>query len=263
MTPTDVTVVRERLAFPNASGEQLSALLERPESGVRAYALFAHCFTCSKNIGTATSISHALAARGFAVLRFDFTGLGSSEGDFANTNFSSNVDDLVAAADFLRRNFRAPDVLIGHSLGGAAVIAAAARIPEARAVVTIAAPSDPSHMRYLLRDSVAEIEQKGSARVEIGGQRFTIKKQFLDDVAAHSLEDVLRHMDKALLILHSPKDKLIDIDEAHHLFEVAHCPKSFISLDTADHLLNDPRDAEYAAETIAAWASRYIREPGG
>jgi alpha/beta superfamily hydrolase len=261
MSKTSTTVVRERLRFPNRSGEQLSALLERPESGVKAYALFAHCFTCSKNIGTATRISDALAARGFAVLRFDFTGLGSSEGDFANTNFSSNIDDLVAAADFLRDNYRAPDVLIGHSLGGAAVIAAAARIPEARAVVTIAAPSDPRYMRHLLRDRVAEIEQKGSAQVEIGGQRFTIKKQFLDDVAEHSLEDALEHLDKALLILHSPQDKLIDIEQAHHLFAVAHCPKSFISLDTADHLLNDPKDAKYAAETIAAWASRYIKEP--
>jgi pimeloyl-ACP methyl ester carboxylesterase len=258
MSKTSANVVRERLTFPNRSGEQLSALLEQPVSGARALALFAHCFTCSKNIGTATRISDALAARGFAVLRFDFTGLGSSEGDFANTNFSSNVDDLVAAADFLREHKRAPDVLIGHSLGGAAVIAAAARIPEARGVVTIAAPSDPRYMRHLLRDHVAEIEKQGSAQVEIGGQRFTIKKQFLDDVAEHSLDHALQNLNKALLILHSPRDKLIDIEQAHHLFAVAHCPKSFISLDTSDHLLNDPRDAEYAAETIAAWASRYI-----
>lgn len=260
MNAVDVPVVREKLSFPNRHGEMLSALLEKPESGVRAYALFAHCFTCGKNIGTATRISRALAARGFAVLRFDFTGLGSSEGDFANTNFSSNIDDLVAAADYLRENYRAPDVLIGHSLGGAAVIAAASRIPDARAVVTIAAPSDPGHMRYLLRDRVEEINKKGSARVEIGGQPFTITKQFLEDVAEHSLDEALQHLNKALLILHSPRDELVDIEHAHHLFAMARCPKSFISLDTADHLLSKQEDAEYAAEAIAAWASRYIRE---
>jgi alpha-beta hydrolase superfamily lysophospholipase len=256
----DVQIVREKLSFPNRHGEILSALLERPQSGVRAYALFAHCFTCGKNIGTATRIARALAARGFAVLRFDFTGLGSSEGEFANTNFSSNIDDLVAAADFLRDNYRAPDVLIGHSLGGAAVIAAASRIPDARAVVTIAAPSDPNHMRYLLRDRVQEIEKKGSAQVEIGGQAFTITRQFLQDVSEHSLDDALQHLDRPLLILHSPRDELVDIEHAHHLFAMARCPKSFISLDTADHLLSKQEDADYAAEAIAAWASRYIRD---
>lgn len=254
----DVAVVREKLTFTNRRGEKLAALLERPQAGVRAYALFAHCFTCSKNIGTATRISRALASRGFAVLRFDFTGLGNSEGDFANTNFSSNIDDLVAAADYLRDAYQAPEVLIGHSLGGAAVIAAAPKIPEARAVVTIAAPSDPGHMRHLLRDRVAEIESRGWAHVSIGGQQFTIRKQFLDDVAEHSLVDALQHMDKALLLLHSPRDKLIDIEHACHLFDAARQPKSIISLDNADHLLNDPADAEYAAETISAWASRYI-----
>ena len=258
MIKQEISLVREKLTFTNNQGQNLAALLERPETGVRAYALFAHCFTCSKNIGTATRISRALANRGFAVLRFDFTGLGNSEGDFANTNFSSNIDDLLAAADYLRQHHKAPEVLIGHSLGGAAVIAAAPKIPEARAVVTIAAPSDPGHMRHLLRDRVDEIESQGWAHVSIGGQEFTIRKQFLDDVAEHSLIDVLQHLDKALLLLHSPKDKLIDIEHACHLFDAARHPKSMISLDNADHLLNDPADAEYAAETISAWASRYI-----
>jgi putative redox protein len=259
MSASEPVLVRERHSFANRNGEVLSALLERPEQGVRAYALFAHCFTCSKNIGTATRISHALAHRGFAVLRFDFTGLGSSEGDFANTNFSSNVDDLVSAAAYLRNAARAPEVLIGHSLGGAAVIAAAQQIAEVKAVVAISAPGDLVHMRHLLRENVAEIEAEGRAQVEIGGQRFTIKKQFLDDISMHSLETAVGSMNKALLILHSPRDRLVPIEQAHHLFEVARCPKSFISLDTADHLLNDPADADYAAATIAAWASRYIQ----
>ena len=250
--------MREKITFSNNQGETLAALLERPETEVRAYALFAHCFTCSKNIGTATKISRALANRGFAIMRFDFTGLGNSEGDFANTNFNSNIDDLLAATDYLRQNQKAPKLLIGHSLGGAAVIAAAPRIPEASAVVTIAAPSDPGHMRHLLRDHVEEIESQGYAHVSIGGQRFTIRKQFLDDVSEHSLVDALQHLDKALLIMHSPNDKLIDIEHACHLFDAANQPKSMISLDNADHLLNDPADAEYAAETISAWASRYI-----
>jgi pimeloyl-ACP methyl ester carboxylesterase len=255
------TPVREKHSFPNAQGEILSALIERPVGDVRAYALFAHCFTCSKNIGTATRIARALADRGIAVMRFDFTGLGNSEGDFANTNFSSNIDDLIAAATYLRELDQAPSILIGHSLGGAAVIAAARQIPAARAVVTIAAPDDPGHMRHLLRDSIPDIERQGWAHVSIGGQEFTIKKQFLEDVSEHSLDEALRHLDRPLLLLHSPADKLIGIEHAYHLFEVASQPKSLVSLDNADHLLNDPDDAEYAAETISAWASRYIEQP--
>ena len=258
MSSPNGDIVREKHSFPNAQGEILSALIERPEVDVRAYALFAHCFTCSKNIGTATRISRALAGRGFAVMRFDFTGLGNSEGDFANTNFSSNIDDLVAAAAYLRQREQAPGVLIGHSLGGAAVIAAAPQIPETRAVVTIAAPDDPGHMRHLLRDKVPDIERQGWAHVSIGGQEFTIKKQFLEDVSGHSLEDALQNLNLPLLLLHSPMDKLIGIEHAYHLFEVANQPKSLISLDNADHLLNNPADAEYAAEAISAWAGRYV-----
>lgn len=236
----------------------MSALLERPQDQPVAYAIFAHCFTCSKNIGTATRISRALADRGIAVLRFDFTGLGNSEGDFSNTNFSSNVDDLVSAGEFLATEFESAKMLIGHSLGGAAVISAAGRMPAVKALVTIAAPSDPGHMHHLLRDSVPEINMKGWANVEIGGQQFRIKKQFLEDVSGHNLDQVLQDLQKALLILHSPRDKMIDIEHAYHLFDIARCPKSFISLDTADHLLNDPKDATYAAEIISTWVSRYV-----
>ena len=236
----------------------LSALLERPQGEPIAYAIFAHCFTCSKNIGTATRISRALAERGLAVLRFDFTGLGNSEGDFSNTNYSSNIQDLVSASDYLSAAYEAPKLLVGHSLGGAAVISAASQVPSVTAVVTIAAPSDPAHMRQLLRHSVDEINESGRAEVEIGGQKFTIKKQFLEDVSEHNLDLALSNMDKALLVMHSPKDLMIEIEHAYHLFEVARCPKSFISLDQADHLLNRPADAEYAAEMISAWVGHYV-----
>jgi len=252
-------IEKEKLVFPNSKGENLSALLDRPAGKIKAYALFAHCFTCSKNIGTATRVSRALAERGFATLRFDFTGLGNSEGDFSNTNFSSNVEDLVSASDYLSAVYDAPKILVGHSLGGAAVIAAAARLSGVKAVVTIAAPSDPAHMHHLLRDSLPEIIQKGWAMVEIGGQKFRIKKQFLEDVSEQNLEKILQGLGRPLLIMHSPRDELIDIEHAYHLFEVARCPKSFISMDSSDHLLSNPEDATYAAETIAAWASRYVK----
>ena len=191
-------------------------------------------------------------------MRFDFTGLGNSEGDFSNTNFSSNIQDLIAASNYLSESFQAPKILVGHSLGGAAVISAATKLQEVRAVATIAAPSDPAHMHHLLRDSVAEIKQQGWAQVEIGGQQFKIKQQFLEDVSQHNLEDALQVLDKALLIMHSPKDKMIEIEHAYNLFEIARCPKSFVSLDTADHLLTNPADAEYASKIIAAWVSRYL-----
>lgn len=236
----------------------LSALLERPAGEPKAYAIFAHCFTCSKNIGTATRISRALAERGLAVLRFDFTGLGSSEGDFSNTNYSSNVQDLVSAGEYLSGTYEAPRLLVGHSLGGAAVISAASLLPSVAVVATIAAPSDPSHMQHLLRNSIGEIRESGRAEVEIGGQKFTIRKQFLDDISEHNLDMALRKMDKALLIMHSPNDSMIEIEHAYHLFDVARCPKSFISLDRADHLLSRPADAEYAANMIAAWAGHYV-----
>ncbi len=252
----------ERLVFPNAAGQELAARLELPDGKPRAWALFAHCFTCSKNSHAATRVSRQLALRGLAVLRFDFTGLGNSDGDFANTNFSSNVDDLVSAAQALEQRFEAPALLVGHSLGGAAVIAAAGRLPSVRAIATIGAPSEPDHVQQLLEHRVEDIERDGSATVVLGGRRFQITRQFLEDLRAHSLHDALRNLRRPLLVFHSPRDEIVDIDHAQRLHAAARQPKSFISLDGADHLLSRPEDAEFVAATLAAWAARYVgREP--
>jgi putative redox protein len=251
-------MVPERFDFPNAAGELLAARLERPAQEPIAYALFAHCFTCGKDSLAAKRIAEALTSRGMAVLRFDFTGLGSSEGDFANTHFSSNVADLVAAADHLRRTKRAPGLLIGHSLGGAAVLAAAAAVPEARAVVTIAAPSDPGHVTGLFRDRLEAIHARGDGEVEIGGRPFRIRREFLTDVAEQRLLDHVKDVRKALLIFHSPVDAIVGIENAGKLFAAAKHPKSFVSLDDADHLLSRRGDAVYVANVLAAWAARYL-----
>jgi len=246
------------LSFPGAFGTTLAARLDAPAAPPLAYAIFAHCFTCSKESKAAATISAALAERGFAVLRFDFTGLGGSEGDFANTNFSSNVDDLVAAADFLRREHRAPALLVGHSLGGTAVLAAAPRIPEAVAVATLASPFDPDHVLGLIKDSVEKIDSEGDARVGIGGREFRIKKQFLDDIRAQKIGGVVERLGKALMVMHSPRDTIVNIDNAAKIFIAAKHPKNFVSLDPADHLLLRREDALYAGEMLAAWASRYV-----
>lgn len=251
-------VRKERFEFENPAGQKLAGLLERPEGEVAAFALFAHCFTCSKDIAAASRIARALASSGIAVLRFDFTGLGHSEGEFANTNFSSNVADLVSAAAALRKRHEAPRLLIGHSLGGAAVLAVAGDIPEAKAVVTIGAPGDPAHVAHLLKEKREEIESEGEARVELAGRTFTIKRQFLDDIAAQRLAERIGAMHKALLVMHSPIDEIVGIDNAAEIFLAAKHPKSFISLDKADHLLTRRADSEYVATTIAAWARRYI-----
>ncbi|NIR29481.1 MAG: OsmC family protein [Gammaproteobacteria bacterium] len=257
--PVSTPLRREKFTFTNRGGQELAALLEAPQAApAGAYALFAHCFTCSKDIAAASRISRALAQRGYGVVRFDFTGLGNSEGDFGNTNFSSNVEDLLAAADRLRVEHRAPALLIGHSLGGAAVLAAAGRIREAAAVVTIGAPSDPSHVAHLLQSRRDQIESEGSAVVALAGRRFTIRQQFLEDIENQKLEQAIRRMRKALLILHSPVDEMVAIDHAADIFQAALHPKSFISLDDADHLLSRRRDSEYVAEIVAAWASRYL-----
>ncbi|MFC0241425.1 bifunctional alpha/beta hydrolase/OsmC family protein [Rhodopseudomonas telluris] len=248
----------ERFQFTGSGGHQLAAALDLPESAPVAFALFAHCFTCSKDNLAARRIAAALAARGIAVLRFDFTGLGASEGEFANATFSSNVADLVLAADHLRQVHQAPTLLIGHSLGGAAVLAAAAQIPEAKAVATIAAPSDPSHVTHLFAEHVDTIRTEGSVEVSLAGRPFTIKREFLDDAAEHNLLAQVGKLHKALLILHAPGDDTVGIDNATKLFLAAKHPKSFVSLDHADHLLGDRRDASYAADVIAAWAERYL-----
>jgi putative redox protein len=248
----------ERFDFPNARGQTLAALLHRPAGEPAAYALFAHCFTCGKDNLAAKRIAEALAERAIAVLRFDFTGLGASEGEFANTDFSSNVGDLVAAADHLRRTGRAPALLVGHSLGGAAVLAAAGQIPEARAVATIAAPSDPGHVTGLFKDQVADIRGEGEREVVLAGRPFRIRREFLDDVAEQNLLARVKELRKALLVLQSPTDDTVGIDNATRIFLAAKHPKSFVSLADADHLLTRRRDALYAAHVIAAWAERYV-----
>jgi uncharacterized OsmC-like protein/fermentation-respiration switch protein FrsA (DUF1100 family) len=248
----------ERFQFTGSEGQQLAAALDRPDGETHAYALFAHCFTCGKDVLAATRIAAALAARGIAVLRFDFTGIGSSEGDFANSTFSSNVADLVRAADHMRKTYQAPALLIGHSLGGAAMLAAAGQIPEATAVVTIAAPSDPAHVTGLFAGSIETIRQQGKAEVSLAGRPFTIKREFLDDVAEHSLMEHVAKLHKALLVMHAPADDTVGIDNATRIFVAAKHPKSFVSLAGADHLLSNRRDSTYAADVIAAWASRYL-----
>jgi len=251
------------IVFENRHGQRLAARLDLPRGEPLAWALFAHCFTCSKDFPAAGRISRRLAASGLAVLRFDFTGLGSSEGDFANTNFSSNVDDLVAAAAHLREHHAAPSLLIGHSLGGAAALVAARRIDEVRAVCTIAAPSEPQHVRGLITDGLDAIEAGGVATVDIAGRPFRIQKQFLDDLDRHNLGEELGALRKALLVFHSPVDATVGIDHARRIYEAARGARSFVSLEDADHLLRDPRDARYVAEVLAAWVSRYLAAPSG
>ena len=248
----------ERLEFTGADGHKLAARLDAPDGAVKAYALFAHCFTCGKDVFAAARIAQALTDHGIAVLRFDFTGLGASEGEFANTNFSSNVADLVNAADYLRAQYGAPQLLIGHSLGGAAVLAAAASVPEARAVVTIGAPSEPSHVTCLFGEQLGQIEQEGEATVQLAGRPFRIKKQFLEDAAGHSLKVKIGALRKALMVMHAPGDTTVAISNAMDIFIAAKHPKSFVSLDTADHLLTDRQDAIYVANLIAAWSGRYL-----
>ena len=251
----------ERFTFPNAEGEQLAATLDRPLGKPAAFALLAHCFTCGKDNLAAKRIAERLTGHGIAVLRFDFTGLGMSEGEFADTHFSSNVEDLVAAADHLRQTYSAPAILIGHSLGGAAVLAAAHRIAEARAVVTIAAPYDPAHVTGLFKEHVAAIKETGEVEVSLAGRPFTIKREFLDDVAEKRLDEALAGLRKALLVFHSPTDDLVGIDNASRIFKAAKHPKSFVSLSGADHLLSKRDDAVYVANVIAAWAERYLEQP--
>lgn len=247
-----------RFKFPSRDGQELAARLDLPVGKPISYALFAHCFTCTKDIFAANRIAKGLNDDGIAVLRFDFTGLGASDGEFANTNFTSNVNDLVAAADHMREELMAPEIIIGHSLGGAAVLSAAKHIPESKAVVTIGAPSDPSHVVHNFKNSIKEIEDKGEAEVLLVGRPFRIQKQFLEDVKEQNLNKDIADLKKALLVFHAPLDKTVGIENAGHIFSSAKHPKSFISLDDSDHLLSKHADADYVADVIAAWAARYI-----
>lgn len=251
--------MRTKIEFPS-QGQQLAGLLETPDQPVRAYVLFAHCFTCGKDIAAASRISRYLVQHGFAVLRFDFTGLGNSDGDFANTNFSSNTEDLLAAARFLEQDYRVPQLLVGHSLGGAAVLAMAAQLPEVKGVVTIGAPHNAGHVIHNFDAHIDTIETDGQAKVSLGSREFTIKKQFLDDLRRQSTAHI-KSLNKPLLVLHSPIDLTVDISDAEKIYKAAKHPKSFVSLDTADHLLSKPADSEYVAQTISGWASRYIPMP--
>ncbi len=247
-----------KVEFAGSRDAWLAGRLDVPSGELRAMALFAHCFTCSKDVVAASRIAKALTAEGIGVLRFDFTGLGSSSGDFAHTNFTSNVEDLVRAAAYLRESHTAPTILIGHSLGGAAVLAAAAQVPEARAVVTIGAPADTDHLVHLLGDSIETIEETGEAEVCLAERTFRIQRQFLDDIASQPQAERIRELGRALLVLHSPVDATVDVDNARKIFDAARHPKSFVSLDGADHLLTRATDARFASRVIAAWVERYL-----
>ncbi|EKF19766.1 bifunctional alpha/beta hydrolase/OsmC family protein [Nitratireductor pacificus] len=247
----------QRLEFPGHSGATLAARLDLPNGHVRGYALFAHCFTCSKDLAAARRIAAELAREGIAVLRFDFTGLGSSEGEFASTNFSTNLGDLVCAVDFLRTHYAAPSILIGHSLGGAAVLAIAGTIPEVKAVATIGAPADTAHVLKNLRGLPQDIDAEETVDVSIDGRPFRVSGRFVEDVKAQNLLDAVAMMRKPLLILHAPRDEIVGIDNATRLFLAAKHPRSYISLDDSDHLLSRPQDAVFAARVIAGWVSRY------
>ena len=253
----------ERITFTGSLGAELAGRLDLPAGPPRAYAVFAHCFTCGKDVHAASRIAAGLSDLGFAVLRFDFTGLGMSDGDFANTHFSSNVADLVAACDWLREHHRAPQLLVGHSLGGAAAIVAGAEVPEVRAVATIGAPSSTRHVTGLFGDDVERIVRDGEAEVRLAGRSFTIRRELLEDLARDEVLARAGRLDAALLLLHSPVDEVVGVDHAAALYQAARHPKSFVALDGADHLLGEPRDAEFAAAMISAWAARYVRDDSG
>ena len=249
--------MQQRINFESRRGHRLSGIIHFPDTQeVVAYALFAHCFTCTKNINSATNIADALSQRGIATLRFDFTGLGASKGDFADTSFTTNIEDLIDAAQFLERDYHAPQLIVGHSLGGTAILAAAKDIPSAKAVASIGSPASPEHMLHLLESNLESIEQQGSAEVDLAGRPFTFKQEFVDDIQKHSID--YRHLDKALMVMHSPIDHTVSIDQAGSIFSQAMHPKSFVSLDNADHLLTNAEDSQYAGSLLASWAMRYI-----
>lgn len=250
----------QKVSFKNVAGQQLSGRIDFPLIGhPRAYVLFAHCFTCSKNLKSVDHISQAFTQLGMAILRFDFTGLGQSDGDFADTNFSSNLSDIVDAYNFMNENFEAPQIIVGHSLGGAAVLNAATGLEKVKAVATIGAPSSPDHVTHLFDEGRKEIEEKGEARVNIGGRPFKMKKQFLDDLESRRGDNSIKNIGKALLVMHSPQDTIVGIENAQEIYVQAMHPKSFISLDGSDHLMSKEEDAKYAGMMIASWANRYIQ----
>lgn len=249
---------RKKFSFTNKSGQQLAAILEIPETTARAWLLYAHCFTCSKDIITASRISRALINHGFAVMRFDFTGLGESEGRFSATNFTTNIQDLLAAVEYLRTHYQAPNILMGHSFGGAAVLAAASEIPECRAVITLATPSEPANIFSHFESAREIIQTSGEFQVRIGNQNILLTDQFLEDVDHYHLQDSIRDLDKPLLVLHAPDDETVSVKHAKKIFQLAPHPKNFIAIDGADHLLTNREDAMFVADIIAAWVKRYV-----
>ena len=252
--------MQERVRFDNRDGHQLVGVLHLPDTqSANAFALFAHCFTCTKNIKSASIISDTLAQHGIATLRFDFTGLGSSQGDFSDSSFTTNINDLIDAAEYLQEAHQAPQLLVGHSLGGTAILAAAAQIPSAKAVASIGSPANPEHILQLLQSELATIEQTGEADVDLAGRQFTFRKDFVADVRQHDID--FHGLNKALMVMHSPLDATVSVDQASKIFASAIHPKSFVSLDSADHLLSKVDDARYAAEVLACWASRYMDSP--
>lgn len=251
-----------RVRFPGVAGTELVGLLDEPDGAARGWAVFAHCFTCSKDSLAASRVSRALAARGIGVLRYDVTGLGESGGEFSEATFSTDVDDLVLAAAHLRETGRAPSLLVGHSLGGAAVVAAAGRLPEVTAVVTIGAPADPAHLAHLLGPVTDELREQGRACLTIAGREFTVTRALLDDLGEQAQDERLRTLDAALLVLHAPGDRTVGIDNARRVFDAARHPKSFVALDGADHLLTRPADSRWVADLVSSWAERYLPDDG-
>ncbi len=251
-----------KIQFPNSENELLAARLELPvDKKASQYAIFAHCFTCNKNLTAVRAISRALTQKGIGVLRFDFTGLGESEGEFSDTNFSSNVSDLISAHNFLKDNYNAPTLVIGHSLGGAAALITASTLDSIQAVVTIGSPSDPKHVVHLFDESIEQINAQGRAQVNIGGRPFEIKQQFLSDLKEKNMPKIVKSIRKPLLILHSPQDNTVEVKNAAEIYGWAHHPKSFVSLDGADHLLSDKQDALYVGDVIGSWSDRYLPQP--
>jgi putative redox protein len=248
----------KKVEFTGSTGENLSAKIDLPDGDTKACALFAHCFTCSKDLKAVGNITKALAEIGIATFRFDFTGLGQSDGDFADTNFSSNVDDLVKAYEYMDKEFSAPSILIGHSLGGAAVLQASHKMEAVKAVATIAAPAEPAHVKENFEMSLDEINEKGEAKVSLAGRPFTIKKQFIDDLEENRMKKFIHNLGKALIVFHSPIDNTVGIDNASKIFVAAKHPKSFISLDKADHLLSEKEDSLYIGKVLGTWAEKYI-----
>lgn len=249
----------EKISFKGFQGHQMDARLEVPEGEIKTYAIFAHCFTCSKDVHAATRISRSLTDVGVAVLRFDFTGLGNSDGDFSNTNFSTNVKDLKCAYEYLTHNYHAPEIIIGHSLGGTAVLAGANSMPAIKVVCTIGAPSDVAHVEKLLDRKIERIEKDGEAEVSLGGRTFVIKKQFLDDVRSIKMDFKIKNLMATLIVFHSPDDQIVSIENAYEIFNNAQEPKNMISLKGATHLLDKKEDGLFVARIIALLCERYLK----